>query len=538
MIDEYIAEHAEENPVAATSLGIDGHDDRLGTYSSDDFERRVKTAEMWLDRFTSLTDEDLPDLDDRIDRDLVASVCRGQLASADWMVWRRDPAVYVSPCMSGLFSLFLNPQHPEPELAAFAVARLQEVPGVLAAARENLTPELASPLFVQRAAASVRAGVAYFREMVPAEVSDAALRASVAEAGDEAAAALEGFASFLDELGAVASGDYAIGEERYSRLLQEREMLGYGASGLRDRGQAAYDEISEQMSSLASSISGSGGSGDWRTLVEILNQDHPSSPEAMLAAYAECTERSRQFLIDTGIVTMPEGEECRVIPSPPFQRPILAVASYGRPPAFKDSLLGHFFVPFPPDGTPAEEVQKRLQTNSYNIIPAITVHEAYPGHHWHLTTVQLNPRPIRRVLGTPYFAEGWALYAELLMRESGFFTDDRHALLQLDTRIFRAARIVVDTSLHIGDMTFEEAVSFMTTKASLSEPTARAEVGRYCTWPTQAASYLTGSLEIERIRERFFAARLGDVRAFNDRIAGSGYLPIRLAEQAVMGAAA
>jgi uncharacterized protein (DUF885 family) len=72
-------------------------------------------------------------------------------------------------------------------------------------------------------------------------------------------------------------------------------------------------------------------------------------------------------------------------------------------------------------------------------------------------------------------------------------------------------------------------VEFMRTRASLSEPTARAEVGRYCSWPTQASSYLTGALEIERIR----ASYQGDDRSFNDTIAGSGMMPIALAERAV-----
>ncbi|MDQ3106894.1 MAG: DUF885 domain-containing protein, partial [Actinomycetota bacterium] len=291
--------------------------------------------------------------------------------------------------------------------------------------------------------------------------------------------------------------------------------------------------LSAEMSELAARIHPKGG-GDWQALVKVLNQDHPSSPEAMRQAYADATERARQFLIETGIVTMPEGEECRVLPSPPFQRPVLAVASYSTPPAFGSSMTGTFFVPFPPDGTSDEEVQKRLETNSFHSIPAVSVHEAYPGHHWHLTTVKLHPRPIRRVLGTSYFTEGWGLYAEKLMREQGFFTDPRHELCQLDARIFRAARIVVDTSLHLGDMSFDEAVTHMSTKASLSEPTARAEVGRYCSWPTQAASYLTGALEIDRIRDRYFAESKGDLRTFNDTIAGSGMLPITLAESAVM----
>ena len=122
------------------------------------------------------------------------------------------------------------------------------------------------------------------------------------------------------------------------------------------------------------------------------------------------------------------------------------------------------------------------------------------------------------------------------MWEHGFFGSASEELAHLDARIFRAARIVVDTSLHVGDMDFEEAVSFMMRQTSLSEPTARAEVGRYCSWPTQAASYLTGAIEIERIRGRWLSGGKGTVAQFNDAIAGSGALPIALAERAVMGA--
>lgn len=530
LVDDFLAEEMEELPVRATQLGIDGHDDRLGEFTAEDFERRAANDHAWHARFAALTD--LVDLDDVIDRDLVLSTLRGRQVLRDWASWRRDPAVYLGPCLSGVFALFLNRVHPEPELVRYACARLEAVPSVLDAARANLDPELASPLIVERAKAQCRAGISYARLLVPAEVTDASLRSALAASGEMAAGAFEGFAAYLDELAGSSRGDWALGESLYSALLVEKEQLGYDASSMRARGQAAYDEIAAEMEELTSRID---GSRDWRGLIERLNQDHPSTPEEMRAEYAAWTERTRQFLHDTGIVTMPDGEECRVEPSPPFQRPILAVASYSSPPAFNASLTGTFFVPFPPDGTPAEEVQKRLETNGRHAIPTITAHEAYPGHHWHLVTVHGNPRPLRKVFGTSYFTEGWALYAERLMREHGFFSDPRHELCHLDARLFRAARIVVDTSLHMGSMGFDEAVSFMSTRATLSEPTARTEVGRYCSWPTQAASYLTGALEIERIRSVYLERGLGSLRAFNDRIAGSGMLPIGLAERAVLG---
>jgi uncharacterized protein (DUF885 family) len=120
------------------------------------------------------------------------------------------------------------------------------------------------------------------------------------------------------------------------------------------------------------------------------------------------------------------------------------------------------------------------------------------------------------------------------MREQGFFTDPRQEMAQVEATLFRAARIIVDTSLHMGEMSFDEAVEFMCSRANLPAPTARAEVARYCAWPTQASAYLTGCLEILRIRERYLAERGGTVRDFHDRLAASGALPIALAEQVAL----
>jgi uncharacterized protein (DUF885 family) len=264
----------------------------------------------------------------------------------------------------------------------------------------------------------------------------------------------------------------------------------------------------------------------------------------MLETYTEWTARARAFLVETALVTLPPGETCDVVPSPVFQRPILGVASYVAPPAFSDRWKGHFFVPFAPDGASEDEIQARLSNNSYGSIPTTSVHEAYPGHHWHLVMRKANASDVRRVYSTPYFSEGWALYAERVMRERGFFEDPIHELHHLNATLFRAARIIVDTSLHLGEMSFDEAVAFMMDKAAMPEPVAKAEVGRYCWWPTQASSYLTGCLEILAIRDRYLAARgfatvaprdvpVAVLRDFHDAITSSGALPLGLAERAV-----
>lgn len=537
LTNEFLDAEFADSPVRASTLGLTAFDEQLDDLSEAAFERRRGTDAAWLERFRRVDERGLG-FDETIDRDLVVSILRGRQIVDDFEVWRRQPDTYLNPGMSGIFALFLHRLRPMGELVDAAVARMRLIPDNLEDGKRNLRPEMVPAIFLDRAANQARAGARYVREILPAQMGDGADRARLAEAGEAAASAYERYVEFLEEMRPNASGEWALGEERYSALLREKELLGFGARELRDRGQAAYDELATDLTRCARELR---GTDDWKGVLDELNEDHPRTPEEMRIGYEEWTERARVYLREHSLVSFPEGEECAVVPSPPFQRPVLAVASYMQPPPFSDRMKGHFFVPFPPDGASEDEIQKRLASNSYPGIPTTAVHEAYPGHHWHLVMSKANPSRLRQVYRTPYFSEGWALYAERMMREQGFFTDLRHEMNQYEATIFRAARIVVDTSLHMGEMSWDEAVSFMTARTGLTEPTAKAEVTRYCAWPTQASSYLTGCLEIVRIREAFFAAHGSSdtdaLRAFHDAITSSGGLPIALAERAVLAAA-
>jgi uncharacterized protein (DUF885 family) len=542
VVDELLAEEFEESPVNASGLGLTEYDDRLDDLSAEAFDRRQARAAAWGLRFAAMPDVELTP-DERIDRDLAVAMMAGRSVMAEWMPWRRDPVTYSGPIANGLFGLFLNRLRPDSELVDAAVARLAQAPRALEQGRANLDGRLAHPLILGRGRDAARATARYVRELLPGEAGMERDRARLADAGAEAGRALDEWASHLDEMARTATGSWQLGEERYTRLLREREALPYDARSLRDRGRAEYDRLSTEMRDLSRSA---WGTDDWNAVLERSNEDHPATEEEMRRSYEDWTAKARQFLVDSGLITIPEGESCEVLPSPPFQRPLLGVASYMSPPAFAPSLQGHFFVPFAPEGASAAEIQKRLAANSYGHIPTTTVHEAYPGHHWHLVVRKTSSRRLRRVLGTPYFNEGWGLYAERLMRERGFFTEPIQELNHLKATLFRAARIIVDTSLHLGEMDYEEAIRFMVEKTATPEPTARAEVGRYCWWPTQASAYLTGCLEILRIRDRFLESRglpagsaasapVAVMREFHDRLAASGSLPLGLAERALLG---
>ena len=533
LADRFLKQEFEASPVAASALGLTEYDERLDDLSGTAIARKEAGDAEWLLRFRAVPDDGLSPAE-QIDRDLLISILRGREILRPHRMWQRQPATYLSPGSSGVFSLFLHRMRPERELAEAARARLEQVPASIEAGIANLDFSLVPAVYLERGIGQSAATARYARELVQNEVQDPTQRAAVAAAGARAAAAIDRFTAHLEANRGHARGDWAVGEEIYSALLKEKELLPYDARALRERGREQYDLLAAEARAVAHEIS---GNDDWVGLLDRLNKVHAADPEGMRREYEEWTERARTFLRDRGLVTLPKGERCLVEPSPHFQRPVLAVASYNRPPAFSDSLVGHFFVPFPPDGTPEAEVQQRLEGNSSAGIPTTAVHEAYPGHHWHLVMAQANPSRVRQVYSTSYFSEGWALYAERMMREQGFFEDPKHVLYQFEATIFRAARVVVDTSLHMGEMTFDEAVRFMIEKGNLTEPNAKAEVGRYCSWPTQASSYLTGMLEILDIRTRWLARKgrndIPALREFHDAITSSGALPTSLAERAI-----
>jgi uncharacterized protein (DUF885 family) len=140
--------------------------------------------------------------------------------------------------------------------------------------------------------------------------------------------------------------------------------------------------------------------------------------------------------------------------------------------------------------------------------------------------------PFRKYSGFTAFVEGWALYAERLGLETGFYKDPYNDFGRLTMEIWRAGRLVVDTGIHHLGWTREQAIEFLQANSAMSTHDIRAEVDRYIGWPGQALAYKTGELKIRELRGEA-EARLGerfDVRAFHDIVLGSGAVPLAMLE--------
>jgi uncharacterized protein (DUF885 family) len=163
-------------------------------------------------------------------------------------------------------------------------------------------------------------------------------------------------------------------------------------------------------------------------------------------------------------------------------------------------------------------------------IDVVAFHEAVPGHHLQLSRLQLltDLPDLQRQRSLPVFSEGWGLYAEQLAEETGLFPDDRGLLGSISTSLMRAARLVVDTGIHAFGWGRERAIGYMTEHVPMPPEFLAAEIDRYVVMPGQALAYLTGKLEILRIREEA-RQRLGpafSLPQFHGAILDHGSLPM------------
>jgi len=166
---------------------------------------------------------------------------------------------------------------------------------------------------------------------------------------------------------------------------------------------------------------------------------------------------------------------------------------------------------------------------------AVAYHEGIPGHHMQLSVQhQLTGLPKFRQHGPFYsaYGEGWALYAEALGKEIGFYQDPVSDYGRLSSELFRAVRLVVDTGIHAKGWSREQVVDFFRKSGAFDEPLIQTETDRYIAWPAQALSYKIGQLKILELRDRA-RKELGskfDIRTFNDEMLNGGVLPLDLLE--------
>lgn len=513
------------NPVSASWLGVHDYDDRLGDYTEAGFEERAGELMEYQSRLEQIDAATLKP-EEQIDYDLF----KAEILSQRWSIekvadWRRNPAMYVQGPLMGLLALTTREHLPLTERLRNAVGRLTELRDVLEAGRDNV--EEPPKVFTDVAIQAASAGMVFVRSVFPALARrEPDMEDEILDALDDAESAFETHLHYLrSELTPQSTGDFSIGRELYNERLRDWHMLDLDDKSMRALGQQLLEETREAITRVARDID---PKSDWTAIVDAAKREHPQ-PAQLLDTYRHEMERLKRFIVEKDLVGIPSGEKLSIVETPLFERSVIPYAAYMPPGPFDTDQTGNFWVTPVSRETSPRDQESQLQEHSIHGIPSVALHEGYPGHHLQLVLANRQKSTTRKRASSDLFAEGWAFYCEQLFAEQGYYTDPRTHLFQLKGQLWRAARVVIDASLHTGEMSIEDAVTFLVEQGKLGRPQAEAEVRRYTMSPTQPMTYAVGKNEILRLRAEH--PKLSP-RQFHDRLLSVGTVPFSLVRRA------
>ena len=320
------------------------------------------------------------------------------------------------------------------------------------------------------------------------------------------------------------------GDEFYALRLKVYTTTDYSAQDIHDIGLSEVDRITKRMQAIALDL-GYGEEVNVGKLMNKLNEDPnflyadtPDRKETVVNDYNSIVEETWQIAGDY-FHNMPTSKvEVRAVPEYSEKN---QAGGYYMSPALDGSRPGVFYA----------NLYDIKQTPTYSM-RTLAFHEAIPGHHLQVA-LNLENEDLtlyrRFGYGTSAFSEGWALYSERLAVEAGLAEDPYDELGVLQSELFRAVRLVVDTGLHFKRWTREEAMAYMKDITGMSDTEVRVEIERYIVWPGQACSYKVGMLKILELREKA-KEELGDnfdIKDFHSIVLEQGQPPLFIVEELV-----
>jgi uncharacterized protein (DUF885 family) len=540
LLDENWQHQLRTNPEFATAIGDNRYNNRLSDISPAAIARELDYNRHLLTALEQIDSSQLSP-NDRLNQSLLERSLRTSIAGAPFKDWEM-PATQMG-----------GPQ----DFAGLA----KDMPFKTVQDYQNYLSRLRSlPAFFQQAIANMRQGMRdglmpprYLLDKVAEEASDvaskspatslftdpvknfpasvpAAERARLTKEINQAVStqvlpAFAAFAKFVkDEYAPKGRTDFGIwslsdGAARYRQAIEEQTTTNSNPDDLHELGLKQVAEIEKQMLVIANAQ----GYQDLKSFNAHIFADkhhYGKSAEQILGLYARYTDQMYAKLPQY-FGRLPKNK-LSVVPMESYRAPNAVPADYS-PGAGDGSRPGRINVN-------EFEPTKRLLLN----VEAIAYHEGIPGHHLQFSIAQelTGVPPFRKFASYNAFSEGWALYAETLAHEMGFYQDPYSEYGRLQNLMWRSVRLVVDTGVHSQHWSRQQMIDFFHQHTAMDDQNIETEVDRYIAWPAQALGYKLGEMTILKLRARA-REQLGakfDIRAFHDAVLEQGPLPLDVLE--------
>jgi uncharacterized protein (DUF885 family) len=524
------------SPERATAYGDYRYNDKLGEYSLAAVAERHNTNQSFLAKLEAISTKGFID-QDQLSHDLMIRVLQQRIADYDLKEFEM-PVNQMNGVHTNLADLPLSVPFDSVKHYEDYIARLHQIPRVLSQTIEVLRAGMNDKLMPVR----------FLLEKIPVQcqgIIDAdpfllptkkypadiaaedqkRLTQQIAEAiNTEVIPAYKAFGTFVAAEYAphgrttLAVTSLPDGEKRYENDIYGRTTTHMTPDAIHQLGLREIDRIESEMLVIAKK-EGFTDLASYRASLKTNPKYIPTSADQILDDFRHYIAQMQPKL--PNLFTL--------LPKSPVT--VEAI------PAFQPGDATHYQTGTPDGKRPGRVVVATSNFAERSLIDdeAIAYHEGIPGHHMQLSVQQqLTGLPKFRLhgLGFNAYTEGWALYAEQLGKEVGFYQDPASDYGRLSSELFRAVRLVVDTGIHSKGWTREQVVEFFRKSGAVDEPTIQSETDRYIAWPAQALSYKLGQLKFRELRERAKAelAAKFDIRTFHDEMLNGGTLPLDMLE--------
>ena len=540
LIDRYLVE----------VRGIEGREP--SDMSAQSFEKDLAKRREILGEMADI-DRNALTFDQEIDYRFLESILVSTIAEGEEVKrWQQNPREYLE-IRNLNYRLDADPRSPAVR-AAEMIEDLKLLQVRMANGRENLSEHI--PRWVELTHPMLDGIQAVLETQVPTFANRAPeQKAALLAENDKTLAALDAFRNFLaDELPEKPEGDWRIGSELFNTLLETKQMFNQNMDMRRiaraqdgfmrvpdyhDWGWRQFGIVEKQLEVQARKID---PDRTWLEIVKETKKDHPSA-ENLVFAHHEATRKSREWVIEQDLVTIPwDDDDAIMVAAAPNQWMTQWWGWGPGVPAGSDSRKAAWTViPVNPDW-PLEVQEANLTEKDYSFMYAIATHEVYPGHHLQRLYQNANPRKLR-VYESSYSNQAWCYYIEWeLTPNYGFYPEDKQDLYELEMlrlKLWRMGRVIIDSGLHTGRMSYDEAVELETDRIGFVRQGGQINIDTI----TEIGGYMSpatlGYFEWMLLREDYFKKmreldQKGELKDFHDRVYKIGFLPVALVREALM----
>jgi uncharacterized protein (DUF885 family) len=538
---DYLEQLFRQRPMEATRLGDHRFDHQL-----DDLSRPARDAWVTLSRKTL---EDLPRQVDyaKLSRDgqIDFEILRHELTQSIWLAenkrpFEEDPRVYGDYLSDSVFLLLAQSTLPKETSIANALARMDQIPHVVAAARANL--QNPPRQLLDTAIRQNRGAIAFYETDLFEFVGRTPQLSAVKASAQRVAACLKQYHKFLEsDLLPRANGEWRIGKEKFYRKLELELDAGLTADQVLADAEAEYERVQREMYVVARQLwsryfpkqplppdDAAGRRATTQQVLARVGQDH-GKPQNLVRDVRALVAQVKRFISENDILRLPNPDHCRVVEMPEFKRGN-STAYMESPPPLDPNATVYYAVSPPPRDWDAQRVKSYLEEYNRYMLQVLTIHEAYPGHSVQLEYANRNPSLIRRVLQSGVYIEGWAVYTEQTMLDQGYGQGDLPLrLTQLKFYLRAVVNAILDHKMHCAAMTDDEAMKLLTEGAYQSEGEARLKVIRAKQSSVQLSTYFTGRMAHYRLRQSV-ERELGDrfnLGRYHEAVLDPGPVPVK-----------